>query len=68
MFCRQVEDLDRSALSLESDDVFEPMHDGTVRVDRALDDFIVVLQVDDNDLRFIFFAEFLPDANEVVGF
>ena len=68
LFCRQVENLDRSALSLESDDVFEPMHDSTVRVDRALDDLIVVLQVDDNDLRFIFFVELLADANEVVRF
>lgn len=55
-------------MRLEGDDVFEPVHDRTVGVDRALDDFIVVLQVDDDDLRLILFAEFLPDANEMIGF
>lgn len=66
LLCGKVEDLDGPSLRLESDDVFEPVHNSTVRGNWALDDFIIVFQVDDNDLGLIIFAEFLSDAHIVV--
>lgn len=68
LLCGQIENLDRSTLGFEGDDVAGPVHDGTVRVDRPLDNFIIVLQVDDNHLRLIIFAEFLTDTDEVIRF
>ena len=62
----QVENLDRSALGLERDDISVPVHDSTVGIDRAPGDFIVVLEVDDDDLWLLFIAEFLSDADIVV--
>jgi len=44
------------------------VHDGTVRLDRSPDDFIVVLEVDDDDLGLFGFAESLTYADEVIGF
>ena len=44
------------------------MHDRTVRVDRPLDNLIVVLQVDDYDLGFVVLFGLLSDANEMIGF
>lgn len=63
---RQVEDLDCAPLGLESNDVTVPVHDSTIRIDRALDDFIVVLQVNDDNLRLVLLGELLPDTHEVV--
>lgn len=54
-------------MGLKSNDVSGPVHDGTVRIDRAFDDFIIVFEVDDNDLRLIAFVEFLPDADVMIG-
>lgn len=42
------------------------MHDGTVGVDRSLDNFIVVLEVDDDDLGLVVFVDFLSDADIVI--
>lgn len=55
-------------MCFECDDLLVPVHDSTVGVDGPPYDFIVVLEVDNDDLRFVFFVEFLPDANERVGF
>lgn len=56
LFRLEVEDLDSSALGLEGDDVPVPMHDGIVGVDGSADDFIVVLQVDDDNLGLVVFG------------
>ena len=66
LFGAQVEDLDCSCLSLESNDLFSPVHDGTIGIDGPLDDFIVVLKVNDDDLRFVLFVNFLSNADIVV--
>lgn len=68
LLCRQVEDLDCPSLRFESDDVLGPMHDSTVRVDRPFDDFIVVLEVDDNHLGLVIFAKFLANTEVVIRF
>lgn len=44
------------------------MHDSTVGVDRTSNNFIVVLEVDDYNLRLVFFVYFLPDANVMIRF
>ena len=68
LLCRQVEDLDRSALGFQGNDVAGPVHNSTVRIDRPLNDFIIVFQVDDNHLGLIVFAELLTDTNVVIRF
>lgn len=45
----EVEDLERSRLGLESDDLALPVHDGTVGLDGTSGDIVAVLQVDDDD-------------------
>ena len=45
-----------------------PVHDGTFSLDRALDDLIVVLEVDYDDLRVGTFRYRLADADVVVRF
>ncbi len=64
----EIENLNCSTLGLESNDVLGPVHDSTVRVDGPLDNFIVVLQINDDDLRFVFFIKFLADTDEVIRF
>ena len=68
LLCRQVENLNRPRLRLEGNDVFVPVHDSTIGIDGASDDFIVVFEVDDDDLWFVFIVELLPDADIVIGF
>lgn len=65
---REVEYLDRPRLRLEGDDVLVPVHDGTVRVDGALNDLIIVFQVNDDDLRLLIFVELLSNANVMIRF
>ena len=43
------------------------MHDGTVGLDRSLDDLIVVFEVDYDDLGVGAFRDGLADAYVVVG-
>lgn len=45
----QVEDLDRSRLSLEGDNVEVPVHNSTIGFDWASSDIVAVLEVDDDD-------------------
>lgn len=68
LFRPKIEDLNCSALSLERDDVLAPVHDGTVGVDWSPHDLIVVLQVNNNNLRLIIFVELLANADVVVRF
>ena len=63
----QVEDLNCSALSLESQNLAIEMHDGTVGANSAFDDFIVVLEIYNYDLGPVLFIKFLSYANKVVG-
>lgn len=42
------------------------MHDGAIGLDRSLNDFIVILKVDDDDLRVGAFRNGLADADIVV--
>jgi len=66
LFGTQVEDLNSSGLSLEGNDLLVPVHDGTICVDRSLDDFIVVFEINDDNLRFVFIVNFLSNANIVI--
>lgn len=66
LLCRQIEDLNCSRLGPEGNDVFVPVHDGTVGHDGAPDDLIVVLEINDDDLWLVLFIELLSDANEVI--
>lgn len=68
LFRGEVEDLDGSALGLESNDVLAPVHDRTVGVDGALHDIVVVLQIDNDDLRLVIFIELLPNADVMIRF
>lgn len=45
----EIEYLERSRLCLEGNDVARPVHDGTVGLDGAPCDIVVVLEIDDND-------------------
>jgi hypothetical protein len=65
---RQVEDLNGVLLGAERDDGLLPLHDGTVGLDGAAHDIVVVLQVDDDDLGLGSLAHLLADAEVVVGF
>lgn len=64
----QIEDLQCPLLSFESNDLLRPMHDSTVGLDGPLDDFIIVLEVDDNDIGAGSFMCLLADANVVIRF
>lgn len=64
----KVENLNGSTLGLEGNDVLVPVHDRTVGVDGPAGDFIVILEVDDDDLWLVFFANLLPYANVPVRF
>jgi hypothetical protein len=44
------------------------VHDGTVGLDRATDDIVAVLEVDDDDFRVGRLVFLLPDADEGIGF
>lgn len=64
----EVEHLDGFTLSLEGNDVFVPVHNRTVGVDGPASDFIVVLEVDNDNLWLVFLAGLLPYADVVVRF
>lgn len=64
----KVEDLKGSRLCLECNDLLIPVHDSTVRVDRPPYDFIVIFEVDNDNLRFVIFVDFLANADEGIGF
>ena len=68
LFGRKVEDLNGATLSFESDDIFGPVHNSTISVDGTFDNFIVVLQVDNDNLRLIIVMEFLANADETIRF
>lgn len=68
MLGSEVEDLDGAALRLEGNNVLAPVHDGTVSVDGAPEDLIVVLKVDNDNLRLVVFVELLADTDIVIGF
>lgn len=53
LLLRQIEDLQRPRLSSEGDNLFIPVHDGGVSLDRSLGDFIVVLEIDDDHLAIL---------------
>ena len=67
-FGGKVKDLNSSWLGLERNDLSRVVHDRAICVDRSLNDFIVILEVDDYDLRFVFFIKLLPNAYEMIGF
>ena len=66
-FRSKVEDLNCPRLGFERNDLPGPVHDRTVRVDRSLNDFIVIFEVDDYDLRFVLFIKLLSNADETIG-
>lgn len=47
----EIEDLQCSRLSLESNNLSVPVHDGTVGLDWPTGDVVAILELDDNDLR-----------------
>lgn len=47
----EVEDLQCSRLSLESNDLSVPVHDGTVGLDRPTGDVVAILELNNNNLR-----------------
>lgn len=67
-FLGQVEYLERSLIRFEGNDLLIPVHDGTIGLDWSSNDLIVMFETDDDDFRVGIFAEFLANANEVVGF
>ena len=66
LFRLEVENLDSFALGFEGDDVFAPVHDSTISINRPSDDFIVVFQIHYDHLRFLFVADFLSYADIVI--
>ncbi len=44
------------------------MHNGTVGLDRSLDDLIVILEVDYDDLWLVTVGEGLSDTDVMIGF
>lgn len=46
---RQVEDLKCSRLCLQGDDLFGPVHDRTVGLDRPPNNIIAILEINDDD-------------------
>ena len=44
------------------------MHNGTVGLDRSLNDLIVILEVDYDDLRLVTVGEGLSDTDVMIGF
>ena len=67
LLCFEVEDLQRSRLRAESDDLSGPVHDGTVGLDGASDDIVAVLQVDNDDFGLGSIVLLLSYADERVG-
>jgi hypothetical protein len=63
----EVEDLQCSRLSLESNDLSVPVHDGTVGLDRPTGDVVAILELDDNDLRLGSFVLLFSHTHVGVG-
>ena len=66
-FLAQVEDLECSLICFERNNLFGPMHKGTICLDRSPDDFIVILEIDDYHFR-ISISDLLANADVVIGF
>ena len=64
----EIKDLERPLICFERDDLLGPVHEGTVCLDWSPDDFIVVLKVDDDNFGGGIFAEFLANADIIIGF
>ena len=62
----QVKNLYGMLLGSEGDDGLLPVHDGTVSLDGASHNIIVVLEVDDDDFGLSGFVELLADAEVMV--
>jgi len=62
----EVEYLQGARLCLEGDDLACPVHNGTVCLDRATDDIIAILEVDDEDFWRRGFVLLISDADERV--
>ena len=54
-------------MGFEGNDLLIPMHDGTVGLDRPLDDFIIVFEIDYDDLGVGAFWNGLAYADVMVG-
>ena len=55
-------------LGFEGDDLFMPVHDSTVGLDRPFHYFVSIFQIDNGHLRRSGIVTLLADANEAVGF
>lgn len=62
----EVEDLECSRLRLQCNDLSVPVHDRTVSLDRPFDDIIVVLEVDDDNVRVIGIGRVLLSYTDIV--
>lgn len=67
-FLAQIEDLQRSLIGLESNDLLTPMHNSAVSLNGSTYDFIVAFKVDYDDFRVGIICELLANTNKVVGF
>lgn len=63
----QVEYLECALVGLERDDLPLPVHDGAVGLDRPSCDLIIVLQINDDNLRVGIFGQLLANADIVIG-
>lgn len=63
----KVEDLQCSRLSLESNHLSVPVHDGTVGLDRPAGDIVAILELDDNNLGLGCLILLLPHTDVRVG-
>lgn len=66
-FLAEVEDLECSLICLEGDDLPLPVHDGTVGLDWPSCNLIVVLEIDNDDLRVGILGQLLADADIMIG-
>lgn len=66
LFLVQIEDLKGPLLRLKRDDLPTPVHDCTIGLDWPAHDSVVMLEIDDDDLRLSIFGDFLAYANIVI--
>lgn len=64
----KVKNLQCPLICLEGNDLFVPVHKGTISLDWSSDDLIVIFEVDNDDFGIGIFSEFLTNTNEVIGF
>ena len=67
-FLPEIEDLQRPLLCLECNDLFSPMHDGTIGLNRSLNYIIIVLEIDYDDFRTCALGICLSNTDIMVGF